>query len=93
MGITFHNRTATEVTGQTKDVLFGFPLPIVFLHGGIRRIIHVPQQVWKPTVWFPLSKEKPFWSVNMEVNVLFWIMVVVGFLLRFWSLDFPPYVV
>ena len=48
--------------------------------------------VWQPTMWFPKSTERPFWSYTVEVNPMYWVLIACAFLLRFWKIDFPPYV-
>lgn len=46
-----------------------------------------------PTTWFQHNEEGPPLTYKTEVNVLFWLVVVLGFVVRFWKLDFPHYTV
>lgn len=46
-----------------------------------------------PTMWFPLSSEQPFWSLQVNINILYWIMTALGFVVRFWRIDLPNCVV
>ena len=43
--------------------------------------------------WLPQSSEGPLLLLKVELNILWWVMMVLGFLVRFWRLDFPCYVV
>ena len=53
----------------------------------------VPPPVIKPTVWFNYSTKLPYWSIKSNINVLYWLIVVAGFILRFWRIDWPNCVV
>ncbi|XP_064395458.1 protein O-mannosyl-transferase 1-like isoform X2 [Halichondria panicea] len=42
-----------------------------------------------PTTWFQHNEEGPPLTYKMEVNLLLWLLVGVGFAVRFWKLDCP----
>ena len=63
-------------------------------HGGQNRL-RSPQQKSPskaPTTWFQPSNEAPPLTYKTEVNVLLWLLVSVGFMLRFWKLDLPRHI-
>ena len=45
------------------------------------------------TNWFPYSKEGPPLSFTVNVNVLWWVVMAIAFVTRFWRIDFPNFVV
>ena len=45
------------------------------------------------SMWFERSGEEPPLVCSVELNVVWWVVVMLGFLVRFWRLDFPCYVV
>ena len=57
--------------------------------GGYHVIRHV---IWKPTMWFRPSSERPLLTYQTEINVLYWLLLGAAFLLRFWRINFPPLV-
>jgi dolichyl-phosphate-mannose-protein mannosyltransferase len=61
--------------------------------GGYRTVRLIKRPVVQPTVWFPISSAPPWWSVQANINVLYWLMIVAAFVLRFWRIDLPKYVV
>ena len=53
----------------------------------------IPRPVWKPTTWFPPNPSPPWWTVQVNINVLYWVLIVASFIVRFWRIDYPKYVV
>lgn len=45
-----------------------------------------------PTSWFAYNPGRPWLAYSVEVNVLWWVVVIAAFVIRFWRIDFPRYV-
>lgn len=45
------------------------------------------------THWFPRNMEAPPISYTVEMNVMWWVVLALAFITRFWRIDFPSYVV
>ena len=48
--------------------------------------------VGRPTSWFSYNPGRPWLAYSVEVNVLWWAVVIAAFVIRFWRIDFPRYV-
>ena len=44
-------------------------------------------------MWFAPNPSLPWWTVQVNINVLYWVLIVAGFIVRFWRIDYPKYVV
>ena len=52
----------------------------------------MPLKRHRPTYWFHYNKEGPPLSYTVDVNVLWWVVMVVAVITRFWRIDFPNFV-
>ena len=46
----------------------------------------------RPTNWFLYNKEGPPLSFTVDVNVLWWVVLAIAVITRFWRIDFPNFV-
>lgn len=44
-------------------------------------------------MWFQREKGRPLLVYKTELNVVWWVVMLVAAAVRFWRLDFPCYVV
>ena len=45
-----------------------------------------------PMRWFPHNEEGPPLSYTVDVNILWWVLLALAFITRFWKIDFPNFV-
>ena len=46
----------------------------------------------RPMSWFRYNKEGPPISYTVDINILWWVVVAIAFITRFWRIDFPNFV-
>ena len=61
-------------------------------HHDVGGNLKVPLKRHRPTYWFCYNKEGPPLSYTVDVNVLWWVVLVIAFITRFWRIDFPNFV-
>ena len=61
-------------------------------HHDVGGILKVPLKRRQPTNWFQYNKEGPPLSYTVDVNVLWWVVLAIAFITRFWRIDFPNFV-
>lgn len=52
----------------------------------------VPLKPRRSTNWFHYNKEGPPLSYTVDVNVLWWVVLAIAVVTRFWRIDFPNFV-
>ena len=52
----------------------------------------VPKRRARAETWFTRSVEGPLLVYRTDLNILWWLVMGVAFLVRFWRLDYPCYV-